>query len=74
MKKNKKFLFWLIPVVAFAAFYIIGAIVSSNKFCGNTYLGEKKAGFMTVADLNNDLVSSDSITITTKDGATESIK
>ncbi|MDY2956207.1 MAG: peptidoglycan binding domain-containing protein [Lachnospiraceae bacterium] len=74
MKKNKKFLFWLIPVVAFAAFYIIGAIVSSNKFWGNTYLGEKKAGFMTVADLNNDLVSSDSITITTKDGATESIK
>lgn len=74
MKKNKKFLFWLIPVVAFAAFYFIGAIINANKFWGNTYLGEKKAGFRTVQDLNDDLNRTDSIKITTMNGATKEIK
>ena len=74
MKKNKKFLFWLIPVVAFAAFYFIGAIINANKFWGNTYLGEKKAGFRTVQDLNDDLNRTDSNKITTMNGATKEIK
>ena len=53
MKKNKKFLFWLIPVVAFAAFYFIGAIINANKFWGNTYLGEKLKILKDMLELKN---------------------
>ena len=73
---GKKFLFWLIPVIAAAAFFVIFlsvGIAGQDKFFGNTYVGETKIGGKTITEANDILKSNTAITITTKDGDTETI-
>ena len=76
-KKSKKFLIWLIPVIAAgaaAATVLIGAGVTKDKFWKDTYINDVYAGGKTVEDVNNDISKTKyTLNIKTREGNTESI-